>query len=136
ELARIGPERRGEAARNQAEHVRRPDAEVRHHAPERARGRAGLGGVTAALAARFHNLLYVRANGGAALGHAEAARRRSPLPFIAFSVADSSTRFDGARGAPKARSMQYLTKRFEAAVRELVADGPIKRRLVLAFGRH
>lgn len=32
--------------------------------------------------------------------------------------------------------MQYLTKRFEAAVRELVADGPIKRRLVLAFGRH
>jgi len=32
--------------------------------------------------------------------------------------------------------MQHLTKRFEAAVRELVADGPIKQRLVLAFGRH
>src|SRR5690606_12885196 len=39
-------------------------------------------------------------------------------------------------GAPKAWSMQHLTKRFEAAVRELVADGPIKQRLVLAFGRH
>lgn len=32
--------------------------------------------------------------------------------------------------------MQHLTKRFEAAVRELVADGPIKQRLALAFGRH
>ncbi len=32
--------------------------------------------------------------------------------------------------------MQHLTKRFESAVRELVADGPVKRRLVLAFGRH
>lgn len=32
--------------------------------------------------------------------------------------------------------MVHLTKRFEAAVRELVADGPIKQRLALAFGRH
>jgi hypothetical protein len=32
--------------------------------------------------------------------------------------------------------MQHLSKRFEAAVRELVADGPIKQRLALAFGRH
>lgn len=32
--------------------------------------------------------------------------------------------------------MLHLTKRFEAAVRELVADGPIKQRLALAFGRH
>lgn len=32
--------------------------------------------------------------------------------------------------------MLHLTKRFEAAVRELVADGPIKQRLALAYGRH
>jgi len=32
--------------------------------------------------------------------------------------------------------MLHLTKRFEAAVRELVADGPIKQRLTLAYGRH
>jgi hypothetical protein len=32
--------------------------------------------------------------------------------------------------------MLHLTKRFEAAVRELVADGPIKQRLAFAFGRH
>lgn len=32
--------------------------------------------------------------------------------------------------------MLHLTKRFEAAVRELVGDGPIKQRLTLAFGRH
>jgi hypothetical protein len=32
--------------------------------------------------------------------------------------------------------MQHLTNRFEAAVRELVGDGPIKQRLALSFGRH
>lgn len=32
--------------------------------------------------------------------------------------------------------MLHLTKRFEAAVRELVGDGPIKHRLGLAYGRH
>ncbi|HEX6994801.1 MAG TPA: hypothetical protein VF339_11720 [Gammaproteobacteria bacterium] len=32
--------------------------------------------------------------------------------------------------------MQHLIKRFQAAVAELVADGPIKERLALAFGRH
>lgn len=32
--------------------------------------------------------------------------------------------------------MLHLAKRFEAAVRELVGDGPIKQRLGSAFGRH
>ena len=32
--------------------------------------------------------------------------------------------------------MQHLANRFEAAVRDLVGDGPIKQRLALAFGRH
>jgi hypothetical protein len=32
--------------------------------------------------------------------------------------------------------MLHLTKRFEAAVRELVGDGPVKQRLGLAYGRH
>lgn len=32
--------------------------------------------------------------------------------------------------------MQHLTKRFEAAVRELIADGSIKERLAVAFARH
>src|SRR5690606_302658 len=32
--------------------------------------------------------------------------------------------------------MLHLAKRFEAAVRELVGDGPIKQRLGSAYGRH
>lgn len=32
--------------------------------------------------------------------------------------------------------MLYLAKRFEAAVRELVGDGPIKQRLGSAYGHH
>jgi hypothetical protein len=36
----------------------------------------------------------------------------------------------------KGESMSYVTERFEAAVRDLVTDGPVKERLMRAYSAH
>lgn len=41
-----------------------------------------------------------------------------------------------ARATAKAEKMSYLAEKFEAAVRRLVGDGPVKQRLGQAYAEH